>query len=160
MIFGRIIAGLPYYNRLISTHIGYPSSCQGVVSDECTDLIQQYTYSQTKLRHYTYIFNTFVFLQIFNWINCRKIGGKEFNVFEKFFHNLYFLAIVIGTFAAQIVFVQIFPSLINCCCLSRGEWGACIAAGSTPLIVSFMLKLTPQAWVDSVPIHKFVSEDK
>lgn len=23
-----------------------------------------------------------------------------------------------------------------------------------------MLKLTPQAWVDSVPIHKFVSEDK
>jgi len=50
--------------------------------------------------------------------------------------------------------------LINCCCLSRGEWGACIAAGSTPLIVSFMLKLTPQAWVDSVPIHKFVSEDK
>jgi hypothetical protein len=39
MIFGRIIAGLPYYDRLVSVSIGFPSSCQGVVSDECTQLI-------------------------------------------------------------------------------------------------------------------------
>jgi hypothetical protein len=50
--------------------------------------------------------------------------------------------------------------LINCCSLSRGEWGACIAAGSTPLIVSLVLKLTPQSWVDSIPVHKFIAEDE
>jgi hypothetical protein len=49
--------------------------------------------------------------------------------------------------------------LINCCSLSKGEWGACIAAGSTPLIISFILKLTPQAWVDLVPTDRLVDED-
>jgi len=27
MIFGRLIAGLPYYDRLISINVGFPSSC-------------------------------------------------------------------------------------------------------------------------------------
>ena len=54
---------------------------------------------QYKLKHFTYIFNVFVFLQIFNEINCRKIGIQDFNVFDKFFHNFYFLAITIGTFS-------------------------------------------------------------
>jgi hypothetical protein len=27
--------------------------------------------------------------------------------------------------------------------LSRSEWGGCIVIGATPLIISFILKLTP-----------------
>jgi hypothetical protein len=37
---------------------------------------------------------------LFNEINCRKVAAKDFNVFERFFHNPHFLAVVIGTFAA------------------------------------------------------------
>lgn len=52
-----------------------------------------------KLKHMTYIFNTFVFLQLFNEVNCRKIGRRDFNVLESIFGNYYFLAVVLGTLA-------------------------------------------------------------
>lgn len=50
-----------------------------------------------KLKHVTIIFNTFVFLQIFNEINCRKIGRRDFNVFTNIFGNMYFIIVVGGT---------------------------------------------------------------
>jgi magnesium-transporting ATPase (P-type) len=37
---------------------------------------------QNKLRHLTIIFNVFVFLQIYNLTNCRKIGRRDFNILE------------------------------------------------------------------------------
>jgi magnesium-transporting ATPase (P-type) len=49
--------------------------------------------------HMTYIFNTFVFLQLFNEVNCRKIGRRDFNVLESIFGNHHFLAVVLGTLA-------------------------------------------------------------
>ena len=41
--------------------------------------------------HYTLIFQVFVFMQIFNLINSRKIGEGEYNVFANFFNNKYFM---------------------------------------------------------------------
>ena len=55
--------------------------------------------------HYTFIFNVFVFMQLFNEINCRKLFG-EINVFEGFFANPLFLVIWVGTVLCQAVGVQ------------------------------------------------------
>ena len=55
--------------------------------------------------HFTLIFHTFVFMQVFNEINCRKLGESEFNVFGSFFNNGLFLFILIVTVAVQIVLV-------------------------------------------------------
>lgn len=55
--------------------------------------------------HFTMFFNTFVFLQLFNEINCRKIVDGEFNVFADFFNNALFIYIMILTIVVQIVFV-------------------------------------------------------
>lgn len=55
--------------------------------------------------HYTMIFNTFVFMQIFNEINSRKIGESEFNVFADFFDNSLFIIILIFTVIVQILLV-------------------------------------------------------
>lgn len=52
------------------------------------------------------IFNAFVFLQVFNEINARKLGEKEFNIFEGFFNNMLFLYIVVGTIAIQYFMVE------------------------------------------------------
>lgn len=46
--------------------------------------------------HYTIIFQVFVFMQIFNLINSRKIGDEK-NVFSHFFNNKYFIIIFILT---------------------------------------------------------------
>mmetsp|Transcript_3637 Transcript_3637/g.2702 ORF Transcript_3637/g.2702 Transcript_3637/m.2702 type:complete len:287 (+) Transcript_3637:1315-2175(+) len=43
--------------------------------------------------HYTMFFNIFVFMQVFNEINCRKIQEHEMNVFADFFNNPMFLII-------------------------------------------------------------------
>ena len=52
-----------------------------------------------KCFHYTMIFNTFVFLQVFNEINARKLAPYEYNVFKGFFNNWLFISIMIITIA-------------------------------------------------------------
>lgn len=108
----------------------------------------------------TYLYHTFVFLQIFNEINCRKIGRRDFNVFENLFHNWYFLFVVVGTFSTQILSSHYFPGFTGTVPMTRGEWGACIAVGSTVFIAAALLKLTPEAWVEKVPTGALVDEDK
>lgn len=44
--------------------------------------------------HYTYNFNVFVFLQIFNFFNCRVIDDS-FNVFRGITRSRYFIPIVV-----------------------------------------------------------------
>lgn len=51
-----------------------------------------------KNKHMTYIFNIFVFLQLFNEVNCRKIGRRDFNVLESIYGNYHFVVVVLGTF--------------------------------------------------------------
>lgn len=46
--------------------------------------------------HFTWIFNTFVFMTLFNEINCRMIGAKAFNVFANILSNWMFLAVIAG----------------------------------------------------------------
>mmetsp|Transcript_10066 Transcript_10066/g.24439 ORF Transcript_10066/g.24439 Transcript_10066/m.24439 type:complete len:1172 (-) Transcript_10066:224-3739(-) len=55
--------------------------------------------------HYTLIFNSFVWMQLFNEINCRKLKG-ECNVFEGVFDNPIFCSILMGTSVVQVIFVQ------------------------------------------------------
>lgn len=55
--------------------------------------------------HYQYnavIVNTFIFMTMVNQINCRKLGSKEFNVFNTLFNNFYFILIFCSVIAAQV----------------------------------------------------------
>ena len=54
---------------------------------------------------YTIVFQTFVFMQLFNQINSRKLGEKDYNVFSKFFNNPMFIVITILTFGIQVAIV-------------------------------------------------------
>jgi len=55
--------------------------------------------------HYTFIFNTFVWMQLFNEINCRHLNG-EFNVFKGLLSNWLFCFILFGTAIIQVTMVQ------------------------------------------------------
>jgi len=59
-----------------------------------------------KLLHYTLIFQSFVFMQLFNQINARKLEPNEFNVFKNICNNSLFFVILIMTVAIQILMVQ------------------------------------------------------
>ena len=84
---------------------------------------------------------------------------RDFNVFEAFTHNFYFLAILVGTAVAQFFISEYLSGLFNTHHMKKGQWGACIMVGASPLLISFLLKLTPVAWVDKIPSSKLVNED-
>lgn len=44
--------------------------------------------------------------------------------------------------------------------LSRGEWGACVAIGATPLGIAALLKLTPESWLGRIKVDKLVDENR
>lgn len=52
-------------------------------------------------QHFTFIFNAFVMMTLFNEINARKVHGQR-NVFEGLKGNYIFLGIWIITFLSQV----------------------------------------------------------
>lgn len=117
-------------------------------------------WGDAKKRHMTYIFNTFISLQLFNEVNCRKIGRRDFNVLESIWGNWHFLLVVLGTLAAQVLLTQYCSALFRTTPLDRSEWGGCLALGATPWLIAVLLKLTPERWLASVKVDKLVNEDR
>jgi Ca2+-transporting ATPase len=56
--------------------------------------LSQYEQNQKEIELGTLIFNAFVFMQIFNSVNCRRLDNK-LNVFEGVFSNKYFIGITL-----------------------------------------------------------------
>ncbi|CAD8143054.1 unnamed protein product [Paramecium octaurelia] len=97
-------------------------------------------------RHYTFIFNAFVFMQVFNFINSRKLND-EINVFSNICNNLMFVLIVFFIIILQIILVT-FGSLAFSCYSYYGltiqQWVISLIIGLVGLVVSFILKLIPE----------------
>lgn len=53
------------------------------------------------------VFHTFVFMQVFNEFNSKKLKSDEYNVFSNIFNNPLFLIIEVATVVIQILFVHI-----------------------------------------------------
>lgn len=106
-------------------------------------------------------------MALFNEINCRKVKPRDFNVFEEFFHNFNFLAVVFGTFAAQFAwnvyalayFDDDETDATHGYSLTANEMAGCVTLGATPLLVAAALKLTPVAWVDKARVGQYFDED-
>jgi len=111
MIFGQMISGLPDYDRSTPKIYPMPDNFDKRTASDYTTSDKVYVKSLSKQKHFTYIFNVFVCLHAFNMINCRKIGRRDFNVFESFFHNMLFLFFFTMIFVVQFVAIQIFPAL-------------------------------------------------
>jgi len=70
---------------------------------EAGDIVEKS--SKENSEHYTLIFNVFVWMQLFNEINCRNLNG-EFNVFKGFFKNWLFPFVLGSTAVIQVVMIQ------------------------------------------------------
>jgi magnesium-transporting ATPase (P-type) len=84
-----------------------------------------------ELYHNTLIFNTFVFLQIFNEINSRKVGD-EIGVFDHFFDNNIFIYILLITVVLQVIIVELGGGFTSCASIFNEnaiDWLICAAIG-------------------------------
>lgn len=92
--------------------------------------------------HYTIIFNTFVWMQIFNEINSRSVNG-ELNVFKGLGDNAIFKAVLVVTVFTQIMLVQLAGSFLWTAPLSFLQWVICIALGAVSLPLAYLIR----SWV-------------
>lgn len=83
--------------------------------------------------HFTMIFNTFVFLTLFNEINSRKINGEQ-NVFKGLCDNWIFTSIFIITAVLQVVIVQFGDISFTTCPLNLCQWLWCLTIGFSMLV--------------------------
>jgi magnesium-transporting ATPase (P-type) len=81
-------------------------------------------------RHFTNVFNVFVWLQIFNIINCRKIND-ELNIFEGIKTNPTFIAMWIFITGGQIIIVCFggYAFKISLDVIAGEQWGIAFAFG-------------------------------
>ncbi|RQM20484.1 hypothetical protein B5M09_011530 [Aphanomyces astaci] len=90
--------------------------------------------------HYTMVFNTFVFLQLFNEINSRRIHD-ELNVFEGIFANPIYLGISVVQVVFQVLIVQFGSLVFSCVPLDVTQWIICLVIGALSLPVGLLLRL-------------------
>ncbi|KAL4492150.1 hypothetical protein ABPG73_003098 [Tetrahymena malaccensis] len=105
--------------------------------------IQNKDWTEENGVHLTMFFNIFVFLSVFNEINCRKLKPSEINVFQGFFNNPLFLFIIVSTIFVQILMVQLGGRVAKCSPLSFEQNLICILVGASSVVAGIVIKLLP-----------------
>jgi len=111
-----------------------------------------------KAKAYTMMFNTFVWMHIFNEFNCRKVGATQFNVMKGLLTNWMFLVVMAVIIALQIFFVEYGGEAMQTTPLTGQQHAACIMWGATTLLVSVVLKMLPNKITEKIPA--LVNEDQ
>jgi len=88
----------------------------------------------------TIVFNTFVLCQLFNELNCRKLGN-ELNILSGLFTNTIFWAVMVFTVAVQAIIVQYGGEFASTHALTRDQWLFCIAVGAGSLPWGLILRI-------------------
>ncbi|OWZ24645.1 Calcium-translocating P-type ATPase [Phytophthora megakarya] len=113
-----------------STVLDYPVSC---LDDSC---------SAHDYRHYTLIFNTFVFCQLFNEFNARRTNN-DWRVFSGLVSNPLFIMIIAITLAVQVLLAEFGGNFIKTSSISFEHWLICIGLGALSLPVGVIMRWIP-----------------
>jgi len=100
--------------------------------------------------HSTIVFNAFVFCQLFNEFNARKLGS-EFNILRGILSNATFIAIMTFTVAVQYLIVQYGGEFADTAPLSRRQWIFCISLGAFSIPWGAFLRLIPVSSYGATP---------
>ena len=89
--------------------------------------------------HFTIFFNIFVFMQVFNSINARKLKRNE-NVFDGLFNNYYYIIVQLFIIIGQVILVTFGGRAVRTKRLSLYQHFICILIASLTLVVGFFTK--------------------
>jgi Ca2+ transporting ATPase len=92
-------------------------------------------------QHLTIVFNTFVWLQLFNQLNCRQgVADKPMLRLVEIWSNKLSLAALGAQCGLQVAIVQLGGELFHCAPLNAGQWGACVCMGALALPLGWALR--------------------
>jgi Ca2+-transporting ATPase len=87
----------------------------------------------------TMVFNTFVYMQVFNLINAR-IAGSDMNVLDGLFTNPYFIVIFILIAGVQALLTELAKPAFLTVHLPWKEWLICLGFGAGSLVIGAVLR--------------------
>ena len=97
----------------------------------------------------TIVFNTFVWMQIFNEFNNRRLDNK-FNIFEGVHRNYFFIAINCIMVAGQIMIIFIGGVAFQIKRIDGAQWAICILCGLPCLLWAVVLRCIPDKYAAAV----------
>lgn len=107
----------------------------------------------------TVVFNTFVFMQIFNQYNSRRIDNK-LNIMEGIWKNKWFIGIQVIIIGGQVLIVFIGGAAFSVKRLDQGsQWAVSLILGAISLPIAVIIRLIPDELISRL-IPNFWSRDK
>lgn len=94
----------------------------------------------------TIIFNTFVWMQIFNEFNCRRLDNK-FNIFENIHKNRWFFVINFLMVGGQILIIFVGGAAFGVTRLNGRQWGICLGFAVVAIPWAAIMKFFPDYYV-------------
>ncbi|KAF2739008.1 calcium transporting P-type ATPase-like protein [Polyplosphaeria fusca] len=104
--------------------------------------ILSYESEDEKKRMPTLVFNTFVWMQIFNSLNNRRLDNR-FNIFEGITHNYFFIVIFLIMIGGQTMIVFVGGHAFSVERINGAQWGYSIVLGALSIPVGMIIRLLP-----------------
>jgi Ca2+-transporting ATPase len=95
----------------------------------------------------TVVFNAFVFLQIFNEINCRRLDDK-INVFSGIQRNPFFIVIMMIMVTCQVIIIFVGGAAFSVTRLNGQQWLISMSLGLLTLPAGAIVRCTPNAFIN------------
>ena len=140
MMILNIVSQSIFQIIVLTIMIFYGDYLFGVPSDRNLD---HFMWNNVNGYHFTIFFNIFVFMQVFNSINARKLQKDEYNVFDGIFGNWLYLLIQGVIVVGQIILVTFGGRAVRTHALSLSQHCQCILISSMTLVWGFFAKLLP-----------------
>ncbi|KAL8703467.1 MAG: hypothetical protein Q9201_003341 [Fulgogasparrea decipioides] len=126
--------------------LGYDSKCAPL--DQLTDAAMHCTDTMhTELN--TMVFNTFVWMQIFNEFNNRRLDNK-LNIFEGVLKNYFFIGINCIMVGGQIMIVFVGGKAFQIKAIDGTQWAVCILCALPCLLWAVVLRCIPDLYAKVV----------
>ena len=135
---------------VLTVIIFYGDYIFGVPSDR--DL-EHFTWNNVNGYHFTIFFNIFVYMQVFNSINARKLQKTEYNVFSGIMGNWLYLLIQTIILVGQVILVTFGGRAVRTHALSVTQHCHCLLIASMTLVWGLFVKLLP------IDVSEKVDED-
>jgi Ca2+ transporting ATPase len=120
---------------------------------------QEEGHATQKCLLFTFVFQAFVFMQIFNQINARKLEEGEINVFSGMFRNWLFIAITVFTFVIQMSMVEYGGVAVKAYPLNTHQNMICLAFGALELLVGLLIKFVPLRFFQCISLDETPASD-
>jgi len=104
--------------------------------------------------HFTLIWNTFVFLQLFNMINCRDVSATKMHGFTGLTRNFLTWLIILIIVAVQWTSCFTFlgrPIFEASMLVTYKQFFICVTSAASILLANCILKAIPSRWIAKLP---------